>query len=43
MQNFVIGPLNLSMRGSASTVEFEIPANFTVRRRRIAVCGNPTP
>jgi hypothetical protein len=43
MQNFVIGLLNLSPRRSASWSEFKIPANFAVPRRRIAVCGNPTP
>ena len=38
MQNFVIGPLNLSLPSSASKAEVEIPANFALRRRRIAVC-----
>jgi hypothetical protein len=39
----VIGPLNLSMGSTASTVEFEIPVNFRERCGRIAVCRNPTP
>jgi hypothetical protein len=39
----VIGPLNLSLCRSVSRGELKIPANFAVRRRRIAVCRNPTP